>query len=108
VHRSSGLSIFIYFDSTDRLEAIEFGASPGTVERVMYAGVPIFDMHADEVLRHLGRRTTVTESPKEPGRSFTATELRLGLCRGAVPESPTDPDGRYFESVLVAKPGYWD
>lgn len=107
VHRPSGLSIFIYFDDSDHLEAIEFGASPGTAERVMCKGLPIFDTPAEEVVQHLRRRTTVTESPDERGYTFTATELQLGLWRGTVPESPDDPDGRYFESVLIAGPGYW-
>lgn len=108
VRRPSGLSIFIYFDSTGRLDAVEFGADRATAERVTYGGVPIFDTHAEEVVRQLRRSTPVAESADEPGHSFTATELGLGLWRGTVPESPEDPDGQYFESVLVARPGYWD
>jgi hypothetical protein len=55
--RRSGLSIGTYFDSNDRLNAIEFG--------------------------------------------------RMAFWRPTVPESPDDPDGRFFESVLIAAPGYY-
>jgi hypothetical protein len=32
----------------------------------------------------------------------------LALWRPVTPESPDDQEGRFFESVLIARPGYCD
>jgi len=37
----------------------------------------------------------------------TAPDLLLALWRAVVPEDDNDSDGRYFESVLAAMPGYY-
>ncbi len=42
----------------------------------------------------------------EDGHSATAPDLLLALWRSVVPEGDDDQDGRYFESVLIARPGY--
>ena len=53
----------------------------------------------------LGEHTSIEVD--EDGRSVTAPDLLLALWRSVVPESDGDPDGRYFESVLMAGPGYY-
>ncbi len=104
VHRPSGLSIFVYFDVADGVEAIDFGR-PRSRDVVSFRGIDIFDTPADELLMKLGEHTSIEVD--EDGRSLTAPDLLLALWRPVVPESDGDPDGRYFESVLMAGPGYY-
>ncbi len=103
VQRRSGLSIFVYFDAMDEVEAIEFGR-PGSHDTVMYRGIDIFDTPADALLQKLREHTSITVD--EAGHSATAPDLLLALWRSVTPEDDGDQDGRYFESVLVARPGY--
>jgi hypothetical protein len=50
----------------------------------------------------------VIDSDEEPGYSLTAPNLLLAFWRSAVPEGSYDPEGRYFEGVMLARPGYYD
>jgi hypothetical protein len=102
VARPSGLSLFVHLDAEGRVAEIEVGSSPGTADTVRLDGVSLFDEPADSLLELLGRRTTVLESDDESGYAFTAPELGLTLWRPVVPESADDPEGRYFESVLLS------
>jgi hypothetical protein len=104
VHTASGLSVFVYFDDADAVDAIEFGRSDGG-ERVTFEEIDVFGTPAHSVIEELARRTVV--EVEEDGRSVTATELVLELWRSTLPESAEDEDGRYFESVLIARPGYY-
>ena len=72
VHRPSGLSIFVYFDVADGVEAIEFGR-PRSRDVVSFRGIDIFDTPADEVLMKLGEHTSIEVD--EDGRSATARHL---------------------------------
>ncbi len=103
LERPSGLSIFIYFDREDFVEAIEFGRPRSGEDVVSYRGFDIFGTPANELIQRLSEhdRTEVAER----GRSVTAPDLLLALWRAVIPERPADEDGRYFESVLVARPG---
>ncbi len=105
--RDSGLALFAYIDAEGNLEAVEFGAEPGIADRVFYQGLSVFDHPADAVISRLRRETPVIDSREEPGHSFTAPNLLLAFWRSAVPDGPEDPEGRYFESVLLARPGYY-
>lgn len=104
VERPSGLSIFVYFDAADVVEAIEFGRPQGS-DLVSFRGVDVFGTPADTVVDKLREHTSV--EVEEDGHSVTAPDLLLALWRSAVPENNNDPDGRYFESVLIARPGYY-
>ena len=104
VERPSGLSIFVYFDVVDAVEAVEFGRSQGS-DFVSFRGIDIFGTPADTVVEKLREHTSVDID--EGGHSATAPDLLLALWRSVVPENDNDPDGRYFESVLMARPGYY-
>ena len=52
------------------------------------------------------REHAAIESAEEE-HSVTAPDLLLALRRSVVPENHDDPKCRYFESVLVARPGYY-
>ena len=53
----------------------------------------------------LGAHTSIEVD--EGGRSVTAPDLLLALWRPVVPEGDCDRDGWYFESVVMAGPGYY-
>lgn len=104
--RASGLSIFVYFDPEDFVEAIEFGRPRSGEDVISYRDVDIFGTEADELIQRLSEYDRIEVS--EQGRSVTAPDVLLALWRPVLPEHPEDEDGRYFESVLIARPGYYD
>ncbi|HSE68317.1 MAG TPA: hypothetical protein VLB12_15115 [Gemmatimonadales bacterium] len=104
--RASGLSIFVYFDPEDFVEAIEFGRPRSGEDVILYRDVDIFGTEADELIQRLSEYDRIEVS--EQGRSVTAPDVLLALWRPVLPEHPEDEDGRYFESVLIARPGYYD
>jgi hypothetical protein len=106
VTRRSGLSIVVYFDAGDSVAAIEFGRPRHGDDVVVYRGVDVFGTPADELVETLSDHDRIEVA--EQGHSFTAPDLLLALWRPVVPEGPEDDDGRYFESVLIARPGYYD
>ncbi|WP_236793819.1 hypothetical protein [Amycolatopsis sp. GM8] len=103
--RQSGLSIFLFFDQNELVDAVELGRPTAGVE-VTYAGVDVFATPVDELISWLSQRTRVKEH--ERGSSYTASDLLLGFWRSRPAEEPDEDDWRYFESVLVAKPGYYE
>lgn len=107
VHRPSGLFIGVYFDAHHRVEAIEFGR-PGdsTADVVTYRDLDLFTTPAADLVTQLRQHTNVRE--EEDGHAFTAPDLLLAFRRPTTPETPDDKDGRFFESVLLAQPGYYD
>lgn len=107
VHRPSGLFISACLDADDRVEAIEFGRpADNTDDAVTYNGLDMFTTPTADLVTQLRRYTTVHE--EEDGHAFTAPDLLLAFWRPTTPETPDDEDGRFFESVLLARPGYYD
>jgi hypothetical protein len=108
VHRPSGLFIGVYFDTHDHVEAIEFGRPrDNTGDAVTYNELDVFATPAVDLVMQLRHHTIVHE--EEDGHAFTAPDLLLALWRPTTPETPDDDeDGRYFESVMLARPGYYD
>ena len=96
----------MYLDADDRVEAIEFGRADDTDDAVTYDGLDVFTMPAADLVAELRRHTPVHE--EEDGHSYTAPELLLAFWRPTTPETPDDEDGRFFESALLARPGYYD
>jgi hypothetical protein len=85
-------------------EAVEFGR-PRSRDVVTFGGIDIFGTPADALVMKLREITSVDVD--EDGHSATAPALLLWLWRSVVPENDDDQDGRYFDSVLVARPGYY-
>jgi hypothetical protein len=110
VHRSSsGASVFAYFDMSQVVEAIEVYtpvAGADEWDRVFWAELDVFATPVEELVAQLRQRTTVIE--EENGHSYTLPELLLAFWRSITPETEDDLEGRQFESVLVARPGYYD
>ncbi len=104
-HYSCGLSVSICPDTGGLVDAVEL-YRPERDVTVLFGDIPIFDLPADEVIRRI-ESLTPTEVQDE-GLTVIAPALLLALGRSTLPEDPDDPDGMYFESVLVAAPGYYD
>lgn len=107
VHRSSGLFIGAYFDADDRLEAIEFGRPDGNDDAITYDGLDVFTTPAADLVAQLRQHTTIHAEAEEDGHFFTAPNLLLSLWL-VTPEAPDEQEGRFFRSVLIARPGYND
>jgi hypothetical protein len=105
--RPSGLSINTLFDPDDHLEAIELTRPGSKDDTVTYDGLDLFATPAADLITQLRQRTIVHEEQEEDGRSFIAPSLLLSLWR-STPEEPGDQEGRFFDSVLIARPGYHD
>ncbi|CAN7592437.1 hypothetical protein LJR027_004187 [Terrabacter sp. LjRoot27] len=99
------MSVFVYFDEADVVNAVELGRADNG-EIVAFDDIDVFGTPAEDVVEQLRRKTPVEVT--DGGRSVTAAGLLLALWRPAVPESAEDDEGRHFESVLVARPGYYD
>ncbi len=92
----------------DTLEAIELGRPSATTDRVLFQGVDVFALPAREAVRGVGEFTSIEEDPDEAG-SFIAQDLLLSFWRPFVADDePEEEQGYYFNSVLVAQPGYYD
>ena len=72
---------------------------------MLFDGIDVFATSVDEVLSELARRRIRIEVT-EAGYSHTAPELLLSFWRDGGPLGP-DEMPLYFESVLVAAPGYY-
>jgi hypothetical protein len=105
VEDPNGLFISAYFGADDRATAIQIGRPTNPVVSVTYEGLDVFRTPAADLVEALGRRTRIRAD--EDGHSFTAPDLLLSLWRPA-PEGPDDRERKYFEAVLIAKPGYDD
>ena len=108
VHRPSGLFIAAFFDADNRLEAIEFGRPDSTDDTVTYDTLDVFTTPAADLITRLRQRTTVHQEQEEDAYALTAPSLLLSLWRQVTPRAPEDQEGPFFESVLIARPGYYD
>jgi hypothetical protein len=108
VHRPSGLFISTLFDADDHLEATQFGRPDSTDDAVTYDGLDVFTTPAADLITHLRQRTTVHQEQAEDGHVFTAPSLLLSLWQPVTPQAADDQEGLFFQSVLIARPGYYD
>lgn len=77
-------------------------ARPGAVPRVDVFGLPALEV-VEQLRRHVGI------VPNDHDDGFTARELYLALWRPfAADDDPDEEQGYFFQSVLLARPGYDD
>lgn len=88
------------------MEAVELGRPDGTDDAITYDGLEVFTTPAADLITQLRQRTTVHQ--EEDASAFSAPSLLLSLRRLITPQSPHDQEGRFFDSVLIAQPGYYD
>lgn len=109
VRRSSGLFIATFFNPDNRMEAIEFGRPDSKDDAVTCDGLDVFTTPAADLVTQLREHTSVhQEEEGGDGHAFTAPNLLLSLWQPVTPESPDDQEGRFFESILIATPDYYD
>ncbi len=106
VLRPSGLLVRCHLDGHGDVGAIEFGRPTNDADTVRYQGIDLFGTPADELVAALRARTTVIE--EEQGYAFVAPDLLLSCWRASTPKDADDVDGRFFDAVLLARPGYYD
>lgn len=109
LHLPSGLGFSLGFGvgpTRDRVNAIEMWR-PAERDVVRYRDVDLFSMPALEVVERLRRHVDLR--PNEDDDGFTAPELYLALWRPfAADDDPGEEQGHFFQSVLLARPGYDD
>ncbi|WAL63982.1 hypothetical protein ORV05_23695 [Amycolatopsis cynarae] len=104
-HYDSEMSIAVGQDRSRNVRSIEV-YRPSRDVNVLFRGISVFGLAADEVIRRISDVARL--EIEDGGRQVLAPELLLSLWRGTLPGRPEDEDGRYFEAVLAAAPGYYD
>ncbi|MGP3634422.1 hypothetical protein ACTU45_13800 [Streptomyces sp. 24-1644] len=103
---ASGMSIELEPAPGGTLGAIQV-YRPYAPLRVEYRGIDLLRTPAARVVEQLGALTELEED--EGGRSYVASDLLLSLWRPFVDDDNSEEEqGHYFQSVLVAQPGYYD
>jgi hypothetical protein len=101
-HYESGLSISLGPDARGLLHAVEL-YYPERDVTVLFGDIAVFDLPADEVIRLLRAVTPIEVD--HGGSTVIAPALLLAFGN---PMERDNADGLFFESVLLAAPGYYD
>jgi len=105
-HHASGLSIALEPSPDGLVKAIEVSRpDPDTDVRVLLHGISVFEDDADEVVSALADFYAI--DLREGGRTAVVPSLLVAFWRATLPEFAGDQDGRLFDSVLLARPGYY-
>lgn len=104
-HYESELTISLSPDRDGRVKAIEL-YRPERDVTVLFGDISVFGTSADVVIRRLSDVTRL--EVEDDGAYVVAPDLLLALGRPFRSDSADEPEGWYFESVLVAAPGYYD
>ncbi|MFF4658143.1 hypothetical protein [Streptomyces sp. NPDC001381] len=102
-HYESELSISLDFDPRGVVRAIELFRPEGDVQ-VVFRGLSLFEEPADVVISRLSEIFRVEIEDEE--LNVTAPDVFIGLWRSVTPEGSGGEEGYYFESALIAAPGY--
>ncbi|WP_460068207.1 hypothetical protein [Streptomyces sp. YKOK-I1] len=102
-HYDSGLSISLDFDSRGVVRAIEL-FKPEEDVQVIFRELSLFEEPADVVISRLSEMVRIEIEGE--GLNVVAPDVFIGLWRSVTPEDSGGEEGRYFESVLIAAPGY--
>lgn len=94
----------VNYDVGGQADFIETGCVMGL--EVVLAGLDVFAADAETVVRVLAADHALATS-NEPGYSFVFPDVGVSLWRSTVPASDDDSDGRRFDSVGVARAGYF-
>ncbi|SKC68461.1 hypothetical protein [Krasilnikoviella flava] len=99
-----GLSVELEPGPDGSVVAIQVYRPYGPIS-VRYRGIDLLGTPAARVVEQLSAVTDLEED--EGGRSYTAPTLLLSLWRPFVEDvDPDEEQGHFFQSVLVARPGY--
>ncbi|WP_103534748.1 hypothetical protein [Streptomyces sp. SM11] len=107
IFRPSGLMISIGC-ARDQLESVELGRPSEPSDVVLFHGIDVFGLPAREVATRMSDVTAIAADDEDPA-SFVAPDLLLSFWRPFDgDDEPDDEQGYYFNSVLLARPGYYD
>lgn len=104
VHFLSGMSIQVEPDDIGRLRSVQI-YRPSEGVRVLYRGVSLFETPADDLMRILAAEGRL--DIEDDGLFVVAPDLYMSFVRDTLADG-LDDNGRYFESLLMARPGYGD
>jgi hypothetical protein len=108
VHLPSGLGFSVGFGvgpTRERVNSIEVWR-PDRHDVVRYRDVDVFGLPALVVVERLRRHMNLVPNDDD---GFTARDLYLALWRPfSADDDPEETQGYFFQSVLVARPGYGD
>ncbi|MCF2527022.1 hypothetical protein [Yinghuangia soli] len=91
-----------------RLQAIELWRPETAEDAVLFRGINLFTLSAREVVETLRREVRIEANADDPA-SFVAPDLLLSFWRPfEADDNPDEEQGYYFNSVLLARPGYYD
>ncbi len=99
---------FVDYDEAGDVQFIELARSD--VYRATFLGIALHEVPAERAIALVSSLDSYDPNDPEPGYSYTFLRLQLSLWRGTVPDldqSADDPDGRHFEAIGVARPGYF-
>ena len=104
-HYESGLSVSVGRDRQGLVEAVEV-FRPEREVSVLFRDIAVFALPAEEVTNRLQAMTPI--EVQDGGGTILAPGLLLCLWRPGVPDDPEDYEGQFFQSALVAAPGYYE
>lgn len=100
---------FVDFDKAGCVEFIELAESEQF--KALFEGKCLHQIPAEDAVRLVSKFDKFDESNRELGHSYIFLKLQMSLWRGTKPEQDQDeddPDGRYFEAIGIAVPGYFE
>ncbi|QMU75717.1 hypothetical protein GXW83_08160 [Streptacidiphilus sp. PB12-B1b] len=107
IFRPSGLMISIEC-TRDLLEAVELGRPSQPSDVVLFRGIDVFGLPARDVVSRMAEITTIVAA-EDDAASFIAPDLLLSFWRPFQgDDDPEDEQGCFSNSVLLARPGYYD
>jgi hypothetical protein len=118
VHAALGIPEFSHGNREGFLSGLMVNFSPeGNVEFIELAksekyvallnGIDVHATPALELVELISSRTAFDNADPELGYSYIFKDIQLSLWRSSMPESSSDSEGRYFESVGIGVPGYF-
>ena len=72
-----------------------------------YRGTDVFAQPAARLVELVAQDGPYDPDDPELGYSYIFPHLELALWRPVLPEGEEDPEGRYFSTIGVGRPGYF-
>ncbi|WP_131831697.1 hypothetical protein [Pseudofrankia asymbiotica] len=104
-HFVSGMSIGIY-PERGRVKAVEIFRPEENGDTIIFREMEVLALPAEQVISSLASLTRLDFV--NGGLTVVAPELLLAFGRSSVSETSENEVERFFDSVLVAAPGYYD
>jgi hypothetical protein len=105
VHFESEMSIQIAPDRLGRLRSVEIYRPVRDVQ-VLYRRTSVFETPAEELIRILSREVRL--EIEDDGLRVIAPDLLIAFGRDMLEVGSDGAEGLYFDSMLIAVPGYYD